>query len=167
MNKVTNVEIVSALKKEAETNKAFNAVCHVFAIRKRTRFTLTVGSMAQAMRRERFQFGDQEYVSIIKFLAGLGLGNIETNRTGKVKGLSGLKVTLQSIGKAACSTEMTLTTARPKHKFEALIVPTPEAIKSSDIGLTIYLNDKPVNFSLPSNLKNEEVLELLGKLRKV
>ena len=65
----TNEQMIEALKVEVVKNPTFNAMCHVFALRRRTRSTIMVASLIQKMDKEGFNFDKASYIKTLQFLA--------------------------------------------------------------------------------------------------
>lgn len=123
MNKPMNKnELISRLRTEASTNPAANAVFHMWALRLRARFTVTIGSLSAKMRAEGFHYTNGDYANLLKFLAGLGFGTLDVSPTGRIKALKDINITLQSIGKAACGGNNELFSYRPRNHFKNLVV---------------------------------------------
>lgn len=169
--------LIETLKKEAATNKAANAVFHVFALRQRARRNVTVHSLEQRMKKEGFDFSPNEYSGVLKTLAGLGFGKLQTDHKGRVKALTDVNTTLQSIGSAACGQRVTLTGLKSRNKFTTMVVtkmdaaPTAEIFKKVapvpqvDLRLSLAINGKPVSISVPENLTAEEITGIILKLQ--
>lgn len=92
--------IVKAIADRAKSSDVFNAMCHVFALRERTRQQITVSSLTLKMEKEGFKYTAKDYARELQFLADLGLGKMEL-KNGVPKVLSKITVNLQSIGKIA------------------------------------------------------------------
>lgn len=114
--------LIDNLKKEAQTNEAFNAVCHMFALRKRARNDVTVEALTRRMEKEGFKYTKEQYVDILKTMSKLGIGKLDSTASGKVRALKDVKMTLQSIGKAAVATS-DLRTFRKRNRFAAIDIP--------------------------------------------
>lgn len=135
----TPKDIVEKLRNEAAKNPVFSAICHVFAIRERTRQQVTMGTLRIVMSQEGFNFESVRYEECLRFLADLGLGRLDFAPNGKVRALKDIRTTLQSIGQAALNTSPNgkLENFRPRAVFTNLPAPTPttpviEAVKSSN-----------------------------------
>lgn len=172
-------EAIKVLKKEVETNKALDAVLHVWALRKRARNTVTVGALKQRMKLEGFEFSPSEYAQVLKFLAQTGFGTLEADKRGQVLALKDVKITLQSIGQAVCGG-----TKEPLHRFKARqrfqSLPPVLASKAhkenrrkSDnlephiMGLTMNINGKALTISVPKEFDEQDVAGLISKLRHI
>lgn len=98
-------KITTLLRNEAKTNKKFNAVCTIFAVRQRTRAQVTARALTQAMLLEGFtDFTIDDAAKVINFLGSLeGLGTIVNGRKKENKSLAlvNIKYTLQSVGATA------------------------------------------------------------------
>ncbi len=180
---MTSHETIEALKREANRSPAANAVFHVFADRQRARQSINTAALVVRMEREKFDFPVKQYEDVLKFLSTLGLGTIVLNNKGRVKGLTNIKVTLQSIGMAALSESRAqrFEGFRAKPKFqklptekpvEAPAAPAPKplgkatgAVAGFPVSVTVVVNGKPVNFRIPNELSEAEIADLVVRFR--
>lgn len=123
--KVGPSQIIEKLRMEAAQNPAFNAIAHIFALRERTRAQVTIKTLANTMLKEGFSFSMEDYENILKFLHALGLGTIDVNHKGRVRGLKNIKVTLQSIGLATVARKEALELKTAFIKLPVLHTPIP------------------------------------------
>lgn len=184
---MNQTDVINRLKQEAASNPAFNAVCHVFALRERARHQVTVQALDYRMRKEGFNFDKSQYANILKILGELGIGRVDHDRNGNVTALRDVKTTLQSIGKSAVSGQVTkLQNYNRRHTFSELAavaekltgkkmakrLSLPVAPISDDtrttapkveypVSLTVVIGGKPVNFRVPTNLSAEEIAALV------
>lgn len=169
---LSSSQIVDSLRAEASRNPAFNAVAHVFALRERTRGQVTVKALAWTMKKEGFTFPIEAYENIIRVLASLRLGTLDTTTKGKVRGLKNVTVTLQSIGLAAVSRSASLSKFKIKTAFTSLpatstpvVAPTPvkmpEATYKASIKVTFDGED--IVFDLPDGIGAKELGLFLSK----
>lgn len=114
-------KVIELLKNEALINPTFNAVCHVFAVRQRTRYKVTVSTLMAAMKSEGFNFSKEQYIGVLKFLNTLGLGQLTVDSKKRVRSLDHIKVTLQSIGKTALGQGEKVKRQTPTHRYTQLI----------------------------------------------
>lgn len=162
---------IETLKNEAKQSQAFNAVCHVFALRRRTRFTLSINSLTQKMKNEGFDFSRKEYENVFKALHNAGLGELVKNKNGRLVGMKNIKNTLQSIGKAACGEQTTFITAQKPVKAIPIDLPSihPKTIierrVNHDLGLIVHVDGKPITLQLPKDLDVKDLSKLILKLR--
>lgn len=185
--------MVQQLRDEAKRNQAFKDVCHMLAIRKRTRGRLTVTRLKQAMEEEGFNYSRSQYENILSFLGKLGLGVLSTSKRGKAKSLSNIKIKVQSIGAAALGQSPTLNLKREINRYEDIVslsenvhdkqfvetaTKAPEMprierkAKPNDVRkvsraypvfLTMLLDGKLVNIPGPSNITNENVGDFIAE----
>lgn len=94
-------KVIELLRNEAMINPVFNAVCHVFAVRQRTRYKVTIANLIATMKKEGFTFSKEQYIGVLKFLGTLGLGQLVLDSKKRVRALDHIKVTLQSIGQTS------------------------------------------------------------------
>lgn len=157
---------IETLKNEAKQSQAFNAVCHVFALRKRTRFTLAINSLTQKMKNEGFNYTRKEYENVFKSLHSAGIGEIVKNQSGRIVGMKNIKNTLQSIGKAACGEETTFI-ASPTKPVKAIPIASPmiERRVNDELSLIVRLDGRPITLGLPKDLDARDLSKLILKLR--
>lgn len=169
--------LIESLKKEASKNEAANHVFSVWASRKRARSSVTVAALTARMVKEGFTHTPDQYESILKFLASTGLGTLETTPKGRVKGLKGIKMTLQSIGMAAVGKAPKLASLKQRNRFTTLPVvveaevakkaaqPASGAVAGFPVAITVVINGKPVNFRIPKELDEREIADLVVRFR--
>lgn len=174
-------DIVSKLKAEAAKNKAFNAVCHRFALRERARQQVTIASLAATMKKEGYNFEKDQYGQVLAFLAALGLGTLDRNARGRIRSLRGIKMTLQSIGMAAIGNAIQLDKYIAQNRYTNLVStpqvpqtiietkppvpPAPRTQKSMcKIIFTVTVDDKEVNFEVPGGVPKEELGQFIASL---
>lgn len=134
---LTNAEVVSKLRKEAATDKVFNAVCYVFAMRERARHQVTLASLRLTLYREGFMYKSEDIAKSLKFLSDLGVGRLEKNLAGNISALKDVTITLQSIGKSALSdNEAALKAFRQPHRFISLKSTTPAMVEKAKTVVT-------------------------------
>lgn len=146
-------DVISKLRAEASKNQAFKAVCQGFAIRDRTRAQITIHSLYSKMLKEGFKYTRQDYVGVLKTLAGLGLGKLELSPRGKIRALKGITVKLQDIGMAAIADKDTLGKAAVTKTFTKL--PIQEAVKIEKAHAKTMagkIGMKQLNISYPAEL---------------
>lgn len=109
--------VLKALREAAAKDKAFQDVCYVFSIRERARQTVSVDALVAQMKKEGFEHKRAQYVEVLKTLARLGIGRLETTKGGGVKGLIDVKYKIQSIGAAAVNPKEKVEAFKQKNKF--------------------------------------------------
>lgn len=163
-------DAIKSLRDEAKSNPAANAVFHVFATRKRARGNVTVSALMQRMKAEGFLYEGAQYADLLKLLAKLGFGRLQTDPKGRVKALTDVKTKLQSIGMAACGSndDLTASAFKPKRHYKDLLVTPSEPITAADakplpkaVKLTFQVNGKPFDISIPENATAEEVATVI------
>lgn len=166
-------EVVQRLKNEAENNKVFKAVCHLFVNRERTRQQITMPTLRLAMAREGHYYDKEAYIAILKFMASLGLGTLDKDFSGDIRALKDIRFTLQSIGDAALSKGEMLQTFVPAPDFKDLpkeqtVVPlkSPRVEEASRYAtsITVTLDGQPVSLPLPRGLTLMELGALLDSV---
>jgi hypothetical protein len=143
----TPTVLVQALQKEAKSNKAFEAVCTLFASRERARHQVTLQSLRYSMLKEGFHFDEETYAQILSFLAKAGVGKIVRNKKNQVTALVEVKYTLQTIGKAALSatdrkySKIPVPTKAPTASKEHVMPTFNASIRTEDGRLSIPLSE--------------------------
>lgn len=168
-------EIVSKLRERTKTNKAFDVIMHVFGLRERARSILTIDGLAQRMKANNFNFDYKDYVATFQFLAELGLGQLVTNSKGKVIALKGIKVSLQSMGKAACGQNIPLDNFTKRNIYENIIpaapVSKPEVLQKAEedqqMSITIQVRDIPIMLKIPSRTSTHDLAVMIDTIRKL
>lgn len=165
---MNQVDTVTKLREKAKTSPAANSFFHVCALRKRARSNINVRSLALKMQKEGFNYTVEEYRDIIKFLADLGFGRLDTDAKGRVKGLKDIRVSLQSIGQTACGEQVQLRGFRPRNRFAMIgsIKPKPKQVET-EIDVSIKMNGKAVKIQVPKDLTAEEIAALISGFQRV
>lgn len=184
---MNQIDMVEALKKAAKASPPFDAVMHVFALRERARFNVTIDSLYETMKREGFLYDKgSELTPVLKTLANLGFGRLDLGSNGRVRALTDLRYSLQSMGQAACGGASSISAYRQRRRFKTL-QKTPEAIKplaqvhplrrasdrvmanpgASRLVLTVLIGDKPINVEMPKALSPQEIATLVTRLSAV
>lgn len=169
--------VVEALKKKVAEDKTARDVFHVMSLRERARNVVTLGGLDQRMKKEGFNYEKGDYVTVLKFMASLGFGKLETDSRGRVTALKDIKTTLQSIGEVAMGLNAELHPWKQRNKFRVLSSPTlkavPKAVEpeaaptlSIPVSLTVVINGKAVNVALPNNLNERDVADLVMRFRE-
>lgn len=170
----TNKDLVAAVRQRAATSPAFNAMCHVFAMRERTRQQITLTSLYLTMEREGFKFKKEQYAKELEFMASLGLGKLETDKSG-ITALKNIYVTLQSIGMAGISKKDSIEKFNLTPNFVKLpsstdatpLLSTKQDLKGYKLSMTVEFEGKAVTFQIDaSDMKAEDLLEMLADLNK-
>lgn len=112
-------DVVQALKAKAIEDEAFKAVCYKFGFRVRSRNQITVRTLMLTMQKDGFNFPLSKYQEILQFLSFCDIGKLVTDRKGVVRALIDIRLTLQSIGKAALE-DATLKPFRQAYKYKKL-----------------------------------------------
>ena len=167
-------QMIEKLKKELPANPVLHSVLLMFAMRDRTRRTVTVSGLRLKMNREGFQYTDDQLRGVIKTLAASGLGALDVGPKGGVRGIKDISVTLQSLGAAVCGTGSSLESFKTKHHFAKVSkeaakgpkeVAKKPALKFTPIVLTAVVNGKPLNIGIPNSFTLADIGLLLDKLR--
>lgn len=164
-------KLIMALRQEANKNAAFNAVCKVFAGRERSRQQITIVSLKAAMKKHGFDFTAGQYEDILKTLARAGIGHLDKSAKGRIRALKGIKVTLQSVGKAALANGTQINNFRPQVKFMKVpqVINGKKATAATEnykVSFTIELNSKSVVFEVPGGVQPDKLGEYLARALK-
>lgn len=170
---------VKTLRDRVAKDKIARDVFHVMSIRERARNVITLGGLQQRMKKEGYNHEMSDYVDVLKLLSTLEFGTLMTDNRGKVTGLCDIKITLQSIGAAATGQSDDLVGWKPRNKYVPIntvaeVTQTRENSRTrasspsaEDVSLTIVINGKPVSFSIPNDLNEKEIAQLIVTLRQV
>lgn len=167
-------ETIVALKREAAVNPCANAVFHVFALRQRARQQVTIVALTAKMEDEGFKFKVNQYQDLLKFLANLDLGTLAMDSKGRIRALTQVKITLQSIGEAAIGTKTKFDSFKQRAKFRVLPARGRIAVKKQppagatagvQLSVTAVINGKAVTMWLPKELSSSEIATLLSHFR--
>lgn len=185
-------QITQALKQGASANKNINNVCLVFAMRERTRFQVTVGSLRLAMAQEGYMMTVKDIEEVLIFFASVGIGKLHYNNKKRLTGLVEVKWTLQSIGRAALGEAVSVARAERQRRYAnlpgtmqqktgvpapviaaplkdaPLAPPTPLAapVTKHQVYLTTKVAGREVKFPYPTLLTSEEFMELIAELNE-
>lgn len=185
---MTKEQVIERLKEKTAEDPKFSAVAHVLAFRKRDRYCMSARGLWLKMRREGFQYKESEFIPVLEFLAGLGLGKAEVDRRGNVVSLRNLRMPIPLLGAAACGEKIDLDKIDKPLPVEAFgqkplkVVPMPKKreikpapakkpepvrampAKPLQLTVTLYLNQKPIPIAVPATLTGEEQLRLIQAL---
>lgn len=179
-------EVIQTLKLEAATDDKFAKVCDMLAARERSRSQMTLKALDLRMKQHGHPLQEDDYRRVIKVLADLGFGTLETDSRKRPSALKGVKVSLASIGEVALGRARGFKSVRLRNRFYKLplhAVPVPAANRDpiqkpvlktlsvtpsakGIIGLTLVINNKPVNISVTENLTANEIATLVQCLRQ-
>lgn len=165
-------QVVEKLKAESASNPVSNAVFHLFAVRKRTRSTVWLTNLYTQMTEAGFKYSKEQYAETLKFMASVGIGILKYTPRGKVKGIFDVKMTLQSIGEAACGIDPRIKSFSTRKRFYRLRVARPEVLtkevetpKDIDINLDVSINGKVIQIHIPTNFTKDDIALLIAKWR--
>lgn len=194
---ITEASMVSELKAYAQKSKVFDAVCHLWAFRKRARRQVTIAGLTYAMKKEGFSsYSKDDLMKILAFLASIGVGKLRNNGSS----LSDVEISLKSLGLAAIGKDIPLNKIKPPvKKFRKLnvaaevekvhakeiIETTPavntereegekkvekqseKTVRTYPAFLTVLIEGRPLKFKAPDNITAENLTELLTRFREV
>lgn len=153
------------IQKEAESNKVFRDVAHVFAQRDRARTVVTLSSLHQTMKKRGYHYDKKDLVPVLTKLASAGIGKLDIDFKGKVRALKDIKVKLQSVGAVAEGGEE-LANFRQKNQFKEITMPE---MKRSEQGpklvLTALINGKALNIAVPGDFNTADIATLVSCLK--
>jgi len=122
------------------------------------------------MSAQGFSYKKEEYATVLKFLETLGVGILKKNHKGKILGLSGIKLTLKSLGTAAFGNSH-LDNYHVKNRFGNLPAPKPRSFKVErpvlvkPLSISFEHNGKQIKLPIPMDLSNSDIADLITKLR--
>ena len=96
-------DVGAKLRGAVRSNPTFEAMCHIFDVRERTRRTLNVRSIATSLRHEGHSVSRADVVRCLRLLEAIGIGKILLTEQGQVDALTHIKYTLSAVSKAALS----------------------------------------------------------------
>ncbi len=129
-------QLIETLKTETSKDPVTSAVLHVFAARERARAQVTIPALVARMKEEGFLYAPGEYGKVLKLLASLGVGRLDTDSSGKVRALKDVKVTLQSIGMAALGQATVIEPISTRNKFQRIPVVHAAPIKKPPVAIS-------------------------------
>lgn len=169
--KQPNSNIVSALQIEADSNPVFKALCQVFSERQRTRQDITMRNLTGIMAERGYNFHRDQYEGCLVFLASLGIGKLDRGARGRISRLTGIRISLQSIGKAALMEGQSLKRFTPAIKFSKLpeikepkTAPIAKRYKAS---VVIQMEGNDLKLSIPGGVLQDQLGEFITNLHKL
>ena len=175
-----NPNVIAKLQERANTSKVFAAMANVFASRERTRNQITIQSLQVTMQKEGYDYTRMDYIKELDFLSTLEIGTLTKSKSGVLKALTNINVTLQSVGAAALGKKVFLDKARAvqHHKRTALPPPPPPPLampmtmpslkKELDRAtLIVTLDGRRMKLDLSPKITTNELLNLIFNLAAV
>lgn len=156
-SKIDHGNVITALRNRAASSPVFNAMAHVFALRKRTRQQITLANLMWVMKKEGFRYVDTQYTVELQFMAGIGLGKLHIDSKNRVKALKGIHVTLQSIGIAALLKQDSLEPFHPVNHFKSLKMESGRLFESAPAKLDFNGFRKPLGAPRPASKESKPV----------
>lgn len=166
---MNNSEIVQKLREKNNSSEVAHAVFVKLGLRARARSSITLSSLYNVMISDGFNYNPSEYAEVLEFLASIGLGTLDRDKKGHVRGLVNIPVTIPTIGRVACNSASKLekfhSRLRPVAKSRS--VSTPITVERPalgrqepimDLNLELIINGQTAKISVP-------VISLLDKLR--
>lgn len=172
-------QIIQALKNEAKTNPVAASVFTVWGSRHRARNQVTIQALSYRMKDSGFQYEASDYVKVLKVLITLGLGTPMTVG-GRLVGIRDVKMTLQSIGKAAMQGGESLEMFKRRNRYSKLIVAKPLVGASipaaarvggkvakafQNLHIAVSVGSKMLRIDIPEDFTGEEISTLVSQLR--
>lgn len=161
----TKTNVTKALKDRAANSEVFRAMCEVFALRERTRQQVTVHSLTVKMQKAGHKFTRADYAKELAFLASYGIGSLIKSKTGVIRGLVKIDVTLQSVGQVALSKRVNLDKANIQIRDRRATprpVKMPSVPKSANQAtLILSLDGRKMALDLSPNLGYQELIALI------
>lgn len=165
---MSNQTIVQILRDKAAQDPVISAVLHMWALRQRARSEVTLNGLAAKMKKEGFIHSKSQYEPLLKLMAQLGLGKLQTDSSGRVVALKHVEMKLQSLGHAVCDskTNPSLVSTRRKHRFKSmeLAYETKSTVKTlKEASVTIEDPMKSVTFKVPSGTTDDQLTDMVKK----
>lgn len=169
----TPKDTVSCLRQEAAKSQVLTSICHMFALRERSRNQVTVSSLMAAMTKEGFKHSRYEYVEALKALSRCDVGTLKHSKNNRVQALINIRYTLQSIGKAVVSKQSSVTKQVKANRYTKLSSEAPiKRLQSQDevervnikhpAKLTVDFGKGEVSsFDIPNGISAKELGTLL------
>ena len=164
---VQPTDLIQKLKAAAAVDQVFNAACHLFAMRERSRREVTVASLTDSLNQEGFKASREAVEKVLGMMASFGIGHTVNDAKGQLRALKGIDVTLQSIGKTAIGNSVIQKSKlKPQQAKLKRLQPTPgmpqTIVKKSSklsskrtgaavLKVTVELGKKKITFDLPGN----------------
>lgn len=160
--------IATLLRDEADKNPVFKDLCHVLALRERSRNKLTVKSMVFSMQKEGFAYTAKDFQNVLLFLASVGIGVIEKDIHGNVRSLSKIKYVLQNLGMIALNKQPLMRSIDKTVKAPPLGLPKPvNAEKKMDkTKVEVRIFDRVLFMDMTPEQAARFLVELLEKSLK-
>lgn len=114
---MNETQVINTLRNEIQTNKAVSDTLYAFAMRQRARHVVTLTALTNKMHHEGFEHTRGEYAEVLKLLAKLNIGKLDTDSKGRVRALKDIDTTLQSIGLAALGVRSQVELAKRRNRF--------------------------------------------------
>lgn len=156
------MDLIKELKTKASEDKTFNAVCHLFAIRERSRREVTAAAIRDSLNEEGFKASISDVERVLGMLAGLGLGTVKNDAKGRLRALTDVRIQLQSIGKAAIGEAkgpMPKNRPAPQTKLRSRKqVPMFKAVsQGSKLSVTVHIGNRSITLDIPASLVKDDI----------
>jgi hypothetical protein len=162
-------QIIDNLKKEANNNSVAKDIFEYFCSRERARQTLTVDALYKRMTLEGIKHSRYEYAAVISVLSALGIGKLNKDLKGRVKGLTNVNYTLKSVGEAALgkinTLESSIVSERTGPTVKAYAASNKDRsthIKVKVLELDVEIGGKLVKVQLPTEVTRDELINLIS-----
>lgn len=179
-----NNNVIAKLQERAANSKVFAAMANVFATRERTRNQITIQSLQVTMKKEGHEFTRADYVKELDFLSTLGIGQMAKSKSGVLRALLQINVTLQSVGAAALGKKVFLDKARAVQHHKRTALPPPPPVQPTQqvqptlettffkkeidrATLIVTINDRRMKLDLSPKINANELLTLIFNLAAV
>lgn len=162
-------QVIDRLREESKKSPVLTAVLVYFGSRKRARGTLSAQVLQRSMAREGFTYSHNDYAKVLELLASLGLGKINRDSRGRIKGLKEVTVTFQSIGKAVIDeAERPLAIFNKRERYSKVLTlmsgiapaksPMPKTVR-------VKIGKKTLPIEVPNDFDVQDIIELFSKFQ--
>lgn len=145
---MNETQMIATLRTEAEKNPVVNDTLHAFALRERARHIVTLTGLANRMRKEGFTHMKEEYSTVLRLLAKLGVGKLDLDAKGRVRSLKDVRTTLQSIGLAATGGADALKANKQRNRFGKVAVKKTVTVGGKAV---LHVQAKPSRPATPAH----------------
>lgn len=167
----TKEEVYTILAEKAKSDPVIDAVATVMALRERNRHNLTLRGLYYKMRKEGFSYQQKDYIPFLNLLGELGLAKVHSDNQGRVDSVRDFKLPIQDIGTIAKGGRPTrmkvpnIQAAAPRPKKPETASPAVNSLKATTV--TVTVNGKPVQITIPNEITKDELLSILTKFQTV
>lgn len=112
--------LIEKLQAEAKKSEVAKDLFLAWTVRQRARQVVGLAPLYKRMTADGFTYTWDEYGSVLKFLASVGIGRLDLDPKGKLRGLKDIKLSLQSVGRAAIDGSLSVEALKRRATFGKL-----------------------------------------------